>query len=127
MTAMICHGVFNRFPDVRIAAMENGASWVGDCMDNLKKVYKMFPQEFKTDPVAQFRKHIYVAPFYEDSLDSLKDLIGADRVLFGSDYPHPEGVADPLEFLETLGAFTEEEQRMVMGGNLKALLDRPLA
>ena len=57
----------------------------------------------------------------------MKDLIGADRVLFGSDYPHPEGVADPLEFLETLGAFTEEEQRMVMGGNLKALLERPLA
>ncbi|NOR19710.1 MAG: amidohydrolase family protein [Xanthomonadales bacterium] len=127
MTAMICHGVFDRFPEVRIAAMENGAAWVGDCLDNLKKVYKMFPQEFECDPVAQFKKHIYVAPFFEDSLEDLKDLIGADRVLFGSDYPHPEGVADPLEFLETLGAYSEEEQRMVMGGNLKALLERPLA
>jgi predicted TIM-barrel fold metal-dependent hydrolase len=87
----------------------------------------MFPQEFECDPVAQFRKHIYVAPFFEDSLADLKDLIGADRVLFGSDYPHPEGVEDPIEFLETLDAYTAEEQQMVMGGNLKALLERPVA
>jgi predicted TIM-barrel fold metal-dependent hydrolase len=127
MTALICHGLFDRFPQVRVAAMENGASWVGDCLENLHKVHKMFPQEFKSDPVEQFKEHIYVAPFYEDSLDDLKHLIGAERVLFGSDYPHPEGVEDPVSFLDTLDGYNEAEQQMVMGGNLKALLERPLA
>lgn len=124
MTALICHGVFDRFPDVRVAAMENGAAWVGDLLSNLHKVHKMFPQEFKTDPVEQFKKHVFVAPFYEDSLGDLRQQIGADRVLFGSDYPHPEGVADPLIFLDTLGDYTEAEKQKVMGGNLKGLLER---
>lgn len=124
MSALICHGVFNRFPDVRVAAIENGAAWVADLLSNLHKVYKIFPKEFEADPVEQFRKHIYVAPFYEDSLDELKDDIGAEHVLFGSDYPHPEGVAEPLDFLDTLDAYDEQEKQKVMGGNLKGLLER---
>lgn len=124
MTALICHGLFDRHPDVRIAAMENGSAWVGECIEGLKKVQKMFPKHFKRDVEEQFREHIYVAPFFEDELDTLKDLIGPERVLFGSDYPHPEGVQYPQEFLETLGGYTAEEQRMVMGGNLRQLLDR---
>jgi predicted TIM-barrel fold metal-dependent hydrolase len=106
--------------------MENGAAWVGDLLLNLSKVAKIFPQQFKADPVAQFKQHIYVAPFFEDSLGDLREQIGAERVLFGSDYPHPEGVEDPLAFLETLGDYSEDEQRLVMGGNLKGLLDRAL-
>lgn len=124
MSALVCHGVFDRFPDARVAAMENGAAWVGDLLDNLKKVHKMFPQEFISDPVEQFKENVFVAPFYEDSLDELKGLIGADRILFGSDYPHPEGVAEPLQFVDTLGGFSEEEIPKVMGGNLKGLLER---
>ena len=124
MTALVCHGVFKRHPDVRVAAMENGSAWVGECIEGLKKVQKMFPKAFHRDVEEQFREHIYVAPFFEDSVDSLKDLIGADKVLFGSDYPHPEGVKYPNEFLETLVGFTDEEKKMVMGGNLQQLLDR---
>lgn len=124
MTALICHGVFDRHPDVRVAAIENGGAWVGDLLENLHKVHKIFPQEFKNDPVEQFKERVYVAPFYEDSLDDIKDLIGASQVLFGSDYPHPEGVAEPLQFLDNLTAYTEQEKQMVMGGNLKGLLER---
>ncbi|MEZ4282455.1 MAG: amidohydrolase family protein [Myxococcota bacterium] len=39
-----------------------------------------------------FKRHVSVAPFDDDDLRGLIDLLGADRVLFGSDYPHPEGV-----------------------------------
>ena len=43
-------------------------------------------------------RHVSVAPFDDDDIRGLIDLIGADRVLFGSDYPHPEGVANPWDF-----------------------------
>jgi predicted TIM-barrel fold metal-dependent hydrolase len=44
-------------------------------------------------------------------------------VLFGSDYPHPEGLADPIDFLEELGSFGAADQRRIMSSNLKALLE----
>ncbi|MEE2732048.1 MAG: amidohydrolase family protein [Pseudomonadota bacterium] len=122
--ALICHGVFDRFPDVKIATIENGAAWVGELLRTMEKAKNIFPQEFKYDPVQRFKENVYVAPFYEDSLDGLRDLVGADQVLFGSDYPHPEGVASPLQFIDRLDAYTEEEQRKVMGGNLLGLLER---
>jgi predicted TIM-barrel fold metal-dependent hydrolase len=52
------------------------------------------------------------------------DLLGVDRVLFGSDYPHPEGLADPLSFLDTLKGvnLTEEDKAKIMGGNLARLM-----
>ena len=123
-TALICHGVFDRFPDVKVATIENGAAWVSDLLKTMAKAYKVFPQDFKYDPVQRFRENVFVAPFYEDSLDGLKDVVGADQVLFGSDYPHPEGVASPLQFIERLDAYSEEEQQKVMGGNLLNLLER---
>lgn len=124
VTALICHGMFDRFPDVKVATIENGAAWVGELLKTMGKAYKIFPQDFNYDPVQRFKENVYVAPFYEDSLDGLRDIVGADQVLFGSDYPHPEGVASPLQFIDRLDAYSEEEKRKVMGGNLLGLLER---
>ena len=49
-----------------------------------------------------FKRNIYVHPFHEEDPMGLVDLLGADRVLFGSDYPHPEGMADPISFVDEL-------------------------
>ena len=50
------------------------------------------------------------------------ELLGADRVRFGSDYPHPEGMSDPLSFVDELQALDESAIRKVMGGNLAGLM-----
>ena len=55
------------------------------------------PQDFAEDPVEVMKRNIYVSPFWEEDLVALADLIGEDHVLFGSDYPHPEGLADPAQ------------------------------
>jgi predicted TIM-barrel fold metal-dependent hydrolase len=52
----------------------------------------------------------------------LVDALGADRVLFGSDFPHPEGLGDPLEFVDELADLPQPVVEQVMGGNLKELL-----
>ena len=59
------------------------------------------PQEFPEHPVEVFQRNVWVNPFWEDDVARHR-LCGVERVLFGSDYPHPEGLAEPLEYLDTL-------------------------
>ncbi|MGI9603790.1 MAG: amidohydrolase family protein [Acidimicrobiales bacterium] len=122
MAALICHGMFARHPKVRVAAIENGSMWVRPLLDELAVTYGKMPQEFAEDPVETFRRHISVSPFYEENINELIELIGPDRVLFGSDFPHPEGLADPVTFLSELDGQTDEVRTKVMGANLATLL-----
>jgi predicted TIM-barrel fold metal-dependent hydrolase len=52
-------------------------------------------------------------------------LIGADRVLFGSDYPHPEGLAEPTAYVERLRGLPEADIAQIMGGNLARVMKFP--
>lgn len=123
LSALICHGVFDRHPGVRVASLENGSSWLDPLLKRLAYTYRKMPRDFGQDPVAAFRKHVYVAPFYEDSVRQVADLIGIDRVLFGSDWPHPEGLAKPLDFFTDIEDLKADEQQRFMSSNLKDLLE----
>ena len=63
-----------------------------------------------------------MAPFFEDDVPALVDLIGAENVLFGSDWPHPEGVAAPLDFLEEIESLDPAQTRLIMRENTAGLL-----
>ena len=76
------------------------------------------------DPIEQFRKHVWVAPYYEDDIRSLADAIGADHILFGSDYPHAEGIAVPASFADELKGFTDDEVRRIMRDNALGLINQ---
>jgi len=125
MAALVCQGVFDRFPNVRVASIEAGADWVPDLVKKMAKVYGQSPGGFASDPVDTFRRHVWIAPFYEDDIAQLKDLIGLDHILFGSDWPHAEGLADPRTFADDLRrcAFTEDEIRTVMRDNGRRLTE----
>jgi predicted TIM-barrel fold metal-dependent hydrolase len=58
----------------------------------------------------------------------LKELIGLDHILFGSDWPHAEGLAEPAAFAEDLRrcGFTDEEIRTVMCDNGRRLTEPAL-
>jgi predicted TIM-barrel fold metal-dependent hydrolase len=124
MAAMVCHGVFERHPTLRIATLELGSAWVRELMRRFKKAYGKTPQLFASDPVEQFREHVWVAPFYEDDIRDLRDLIGADRILLGSDWPHPEGLPTPADWIGDFAALSDAEQRRVFRDNLKELSGR---
>ncbi len=127
MTAMVCHGAFSRFPDLKVACVENGANWVEHLLHGLADVYDKIPQDFDEDPVEVFKRNVYVNPFWEEDLRHLVDVVGIEHVLFGSDYPHPEGLADPISYVDELEGFTEEEKRLIMGGNLSRLMGLEVA
>jgi predicted TIM-barrel fold metal-dependent hydrolase len=65
---------------------------------------------------------VWVTPYYEEDIRRLADTIGVEHVLFGSDWPHGEGLADPASFTEELTAFTDAEVAAIMRGNCAALV-----
>ena len=124
--ALISHGVLNRHPNLRFASIESGSEWVPLLIKKFKKVYGQNPNAFAKDPVEQFREQVWVAPFYEDDMTKLKELIGVDRVLFGSDWPHAEGLTDPKTFDQDLKRFgyTNDEIDQIMTENGWTLVKR---
>ena len=75
VSALICHGVFDRHPNVRIACIENGAFWVDGLIKTFDHVYGQMPQSFKQHPTEVFKRHFFVAPFNEDSTPELVEQI----------------------------------------------------
>src|SRR3546814_10025813 len=116
VAAMICHGALSRFPQLKISVIENGSSWVEPLMKAMADGYKKMPQDFPEDPIEVFKRNISISPFWEEDLGALAELIGEDNVLFGSDYPHPEGLADPVSYVNELQGVSEETVRKIMGG-----------
>lgn len=131
ISALICHGVLDRFPKLRIVSVENGADWVGPLLHRLDKAYGKMPKAFSKPPRETFRENFFVAPFYEDDPIELTEHIPANRILFGSDFPHPEGLAEPLDYLKEFDKFGAEDIKKIFSTNLKGLLegvrDEPLS
>jgi predicted TIM-barrel fold metal-dependent hydrolase len=117
LAALICHGVLSRFPDLRVLVVENGSGWVKNLLRQLDKAYRVMPKEFEEHPVEVFKRNIYIHPFLEDDVKSIVDIMGEDHVMFGSDFPHPEGIGDPLSFVDRLDGISEEGKAKIMGGN----------
>ena len=125
IASLICHGTLTRFPGLRVASVENGADWVGQLVHALDRSYRMEPQQHDEHPLEVLRRNIYVSPFWEDDLRSVCDLIGVERIVFGSDYPHPEGLANPREYLAQLDGFTDAEKRLILHDNAIRLVGGP--
>jgi len=123
LAALVCHGTFGRFPQLRVASVENGSDWLAPLMAWLANVYKKMPQRFAEDPRESIRRCFSISPFWEDDVRALSELLPMEHILFGSDYPHPEGLRDPLTYLDHLRDLSDEEIRNVMGANLARLLD----
>jgi predicted TIM-barrel fold metal-dependent hydrolase len=122
LASAVCHGMLTRFPGVRLLSVENGGSWVGLLLRNLELAYKKMPNEFPEHPRDVFHRNVWVNPFWEDSVTGLVDLIGADRVCFGSDYPHPEGLDDPVAWRHELDGVPAADVERIMSTNMFGLL-----
>ncbi|MCT9111260.1 amidohydrolase [Streptomyces mirabilis] len=122
VASWVCHGALFRFPELKVSVIENGSSWLVPLLDQLADVYKKQPQGFLGDPVEEVKNRIHISPFWEEDMAELAGIIGVERVLFGSDYPHPEGLADPVTYIDAIQGMKEADQAKIMGGNLARLI-----
>lgn len=121
--SMVLHGLFTRFPTLKVASVEQGSDWVGFLLQRLHHV-RARPDRYGVtgDPVEMFLRNVYIAPYPEDDIPALSKLIGSDHVLFGSDFPHPEGTATPLGFLDELARMDLADVRRIAGENARGLM-----
>jgi predicted TIM-barrel fold metal-dependent hydrolase len=117
LITLVFDKLFERFPNVRIASVENGSEFLGNLFKKLRSTDRKMPDYFGEDPVEAFRRNIWINPFWEDDVNELVDLMGADRVIFGSDWPHIEGMPRPLDYATELKAFDDSAQRLILREN----------
>jgi predicted TIM-barrel fold metal-dependent hydrolase len=130
IAALIFHNLFGRFPRVRVASVENGSLFVPYLMKLMDKMGGMgrngpwIGGRIRERPSAILKRHVFVSPHHEEDVPALIGEIGASQVLFGSDYPHSEGLAEPRDFAEGLAGVPEDRVRMVMRDNALGLVGR---
>jgi len=123
ISSMIFYNLFGRFPRLRVLSVENGSLWVPYLMKVMDKMKGMgrngpWPGGYvRGRPSEVLKRHVFVSPYHEEDLIALTDAIGASQVLFGSDYPHPEGLAEPHTFEEGLSGLPPEQVRQIMHDN----------
>lgn len=125
VASLAVHGALSRFPALKIAIVENGSGWLEPLFKSLTTTYKKNPGAFSENPVDAIKRNIHISPFWEEDLVKLAGLLGEDNVLFGSDFPHPEGLANPRGYLDEIGPASDELIAKIMGGNLARLMNVP--
>ena len=99
---LVMDGVLERFPGLRAASVEQGASWVPGWVRQLDMAQVTFG---KTEPVLRdlpmkpseyVQRQLRFTPFPTEDVGWMIDQCGPDLFLFSSDYPHPEGGRNPI-------------------------------
>jgi predicted TIM-barrel fold metal-dependent hydrolase len=114
---------------LKVLSVELGCAWVPYCMHVLdhsgglldRRIHA-FGEAVQGRPSEIFARHFWVSPFPEEDVAGLADLIGADRVLFGSDWPHAEGTPQPADYAKHLHDLDPTQTRMIMRDNALGLV-----
>jgi hypothetical protein len=131
ISSLIFDNLFGRHPRLRVLIAEHGASWVPHTLQHMDKSRGMgrngpwIGGQLGERPSAVFKRHVRVAPYPEDDIPRIvRELDGDDGVLvFGSDFPHPEGVVTPADFEALLSSLGDDATRRIMRENAEAIFD----
>jgi predicted TIM-barrel fold metal-dependent hydrolase len=124
LASLVFDKFFDRFPNIRMASVENGSEFLGDLFKKLRSSARKLPGYFADDPVVTFQRHVWINPFWEDDVNETVDLMGADRVIFGSDWPHIEGMPAPLDYKAELKRFGDPTKEKILRTNAEELTVR---
>jgi predicted TIM-barrel fold metal-dependent hydrolase len=125
---IICSGMLERFPTLKIVSVESGAGWVPFIVEALD--YEMaenapkLREELSLSPSEYFRRQIYATMWFERTdLPSLVRAVGDDNILFETDFPHPTCLyPNPLaSAAENMRELSEETRDKILGGNATKL------
>jgi uncharacterized protein len=127
--AMVMDGLFDKFPRLKVVAIEAGCGWAPYAMDRLDEKYQHFSGfDLKLklgEPSNYFRRNLwFVAEPEERTIGGALELVGEDRILWGSDFPHIDSHVDaPNQVRANIGHLPEHLQRAVLGENAKKLFN----
>jgi uncharacterized protein len=132
MGRMLMGGVCERFPRLKLVFLESSGGWVPSILERMDEQVQAFPLErrwLSLLPSEYFARQCYVSFEPEEwNLAAHAQRLGIDRVLWASDYPHPEyhpGVVDELR--ERLEPLSTDERERVLGANAVECYGLPVA
>jgi predicted TIM-barrel fold metal-dependent hydrolase len=127
---LILHGVLERFPRLRIGVVELTASWVPSFLLHIDGASDFYAQRhgepfrrLTERPSEYFLRQVRVAALPYEMPHRLVPKVGEDTFMIGSDWPHAEGVADPMGAADRgAGELTGSARRNLLGANAAWLL-----
>ena len=126
---MIFAGVFERYPRLKLAIVEFEIAWAAHLISTMDYAYVERPEEafyrFKGGalPSDFFHSNVYIS-FQEDAIGiRLRDFIGVDQLMWGSDYPHSESTFPRSREIidDILAGVPQDEKAKIVGGNVASL------
>jgi len=122
LTTMVLDGLFDRVPDLKVVCVEAGCGWAAYLMDRLDEKHAVFGEyapKLELKPGEYLRRNVwYVAEPEERTIGAMCDLVGEDRVLWGSDYPHIDSTLEaPNRIRDSVSRLSPERRRRVLGAN----------
>ena len=128
LSAMIFDGVLERFPQLRIAVVELGASWIVSFMKHLDQSYKAFRRlqdlsSLKLLPSEYIQRQVRITPFAGEDIGWLMSSGAEDLLMFASDYPHHEGTDDPIgRYEKTMAGLSETVKKKFYEDNFRGFM-----
>jgi len=133
LLALVTHNLFGRVPNLTVMSIEHGSEWVAPLLKKMDRAARMCgPKDWTHGVLTErpreiFKRHVKVAPFPEDNIVGLIELLGEDAVVAGSDWPHPEGEVVPMDFAARIeGKVPESTYRKVVHDNTVKTLGLPI-
>ena len=124
LASLVFDLLFERFPNLRFVSVENGSEFLPGLLRSLDKSKLRTPHHYIDDPADSFREHVWINPFWEDDMAEIIELMGADHVTYGSDWPHMEGMEHPRDIFDELDGISEADQQLVLHDNAASLTER---
>ena len=133
LATMIFDGVFERFPNLRVGVIEQGAIWVPSWLRQMESAFDAFVrhedrlQRLSMRPSEYVRRQIRFTPYPTEDVGWIVANAGPEVVLFSSDYPHVEGGRRPIERFEaSLGGVGDDVRRAFYHDNFVDLMGSAL-
>jgi len=125
--SLVCDGLFDRFPKLKVVMVESGAGYAAYLMDRLDEKFERFRSlvPIKRRPSEYFRENLwFVMDPSERSIDAQCDLVGEDRFVWGSDYPHIDSHIDAVaEVRRAVSSMSPHRQKLILGENARRLFN----
>lgn len=129
LATMIFDGVLERFPELRIGVIEQGAIWVPSWMRQMESAFEAFArhedrlQALSLRPSEYVRRQLRCTPYPTEDVGWITEQAGPEVCMFSSDYPHVEGGRRPIERFEaSLGDATPATRQRFYSTNFLDLM-----
>ncbi|MEM9561295.1 MAG: amidohydrolase family protein [Actinomycetota bacterium] len=133
LATMLFDGVLERFPELKIGVIEQGAIWVPGWMRQMESAFDAFGrhedrlQGLSLRPSEYVQRQIRVTPYPTEDVGWIAAQGCEDVLLFSSDYPHVEGGRRPIErFERSLDDASDEVRDKFYASNFVDLMGRAL-